>query len=184
MARVLLIRHCQSTGQRTDSPLTSLGRQQAVTLAAWLQERSIDRIISSPFQRAVDSIQPFATQSGLEVEVDERLAERALGGGWFATRQEMLDAVRAVMEDPELRLEGGETGLEVTARGWPALIEALDRSNAVTALVAHGLMNSHLLSDIDGTAGYDMWLAMTNPDVFDVWRDVEGLHYRHLWDEA
>jgi broad specificity phosphatase PhoE len=50
MARILLIRHCQSTGSSDDSPLTDVGREQAQKLASWLWVRGIDRIVSSPYQ--------------------------------------------------------------------------------------------------------------------------------------
>ena len=45
-------------------------------------------------------------------------------------------------------------------------------------------MNSHLLGHIDPCFGYTGWLAMTTPDVFDVWRDATGLHFKRLWEDA
>jgi 2,3-bisphosphoglycerate-dependent phosphoglycerate mutase len=183
MARVLLIRHCQSTGQGFDAPLSEAGHQQAIELSGWLTSCGIDRIVSSPFDRAVDTILPFAKGMGLEFELDKRLGERVLGA-WFETIEAHRDGVRLAMADREMRYGDGETGLDVTARGWPALIEALDGSNAVTALVSHGQMCAHLLREIDGTSGYDVWRAMTTPDVFEIWRDDEGsLHYRRLWEK-
>jgi 2,3-bisphosphoglycerate-dependent phosphoglycerate mutase len=183
VARVLLIRHCQTTGQGVDSPLTELGREQAIALAVWLQGRGVDRIVSSPFQRAIDTIAPFAVAAGLEVEVDERMAERNLGGGSYETVAELHEAVRAAMDDRELRHPGGETGLEIVARGWPALLEALDGPNLVTALVAHGQMNLHLLREIDPSFGFDAWRAMTTPDVFEIWRNGDGvIQCQRLWE--
>jgi 2,3-bisphosphoglycerate-dependent phosphoglycerate mutase len=182
LARVLLIRHCQTTGQSLDSPLTELGRAQALELAAWLVGRGIDRIVASPFQRALDSILPFAKDAGIDVEVDERLAERRLGGGFYPTRDERLAAVKAAMDDRHLRYGDGETGLEVVARGWPALREALDGSNALTAVVAHGQMNTHLLGQIDPSFAYEGWMAMTTPDVFEVSEGEDGVvQFQRLW---
>jgi 2,3-bisphosphoglycerate-dependent phosphoglycerate mutase len=169
-------------GQSHDSPLTELGREQAMALAVWLQGRGVDRIVSSPFQRAIDTIVPFATAAGLEVEVDVRLAERNLGGGWYETVAQLHEAVRAAMDDRELRHPGGETGLEVVARGWPALREALDGANGVTALVAHGQMNTHLLREIDPSFGFEAWRTMTTPDVFEVHSDDGVVEYRRLWE--
>jgi hypothetical protein len=96
----------------------------------------------------------------------------------------MFDAVRAAMADYDLRHEGGESGRQVLERGWPALVEALDGSNALTAVIAHGQMNSHLLGNIDPSFGYEGWAAMTTPDVFEVWRDTAGLHFKRLWTET
>jgi 2,3-bisphosphoglycerate-dependent phosphoglycerate mutase len=47
-----LVRHCQSSGQAPDAPLTALGRQQAEQLAAWLRPLGVARIVSSTYLRA------------------------------------------------------------------------------------------------------------------------------------
>jgi 2,3-bisphosphoglycerate-dependent phosphoglycerate mutase len=73
-----LVRHCQATGQEPDAPLTERGKQQAIVLADWLGAVSIERIISSPFVRAYQSVVPLSDRLGLTIEVDERLVERVL----------------------------------------------------------------------------------------------------------
>ena len=185
MARVLLIRHCQSTGASYDCPLTEAGHAQATELASWLANHGIDRIVSSPLQRAIDTVAPFAKTAGLEIELDERLRERQLGDVRYPTQDEFFAAVRASIEDRTLRYDGGETGLEVTARAWPALIAALDGANAVTAIAAHGQLITHLLRDIDDAFGFEAWKAMTTPDVFEIQRDTDAISYRRLtWDRS
>lgn len=169
MARVLLIRHCQTTGTLAESPLTEVGHTQAAQLATWLAGRGIDRIVASPAERALETVRPFATSAGLELELDPRLVERRMPR--YPAFDTFLEGVRGAMEDRTLRPDGGETGLEVTARAWPALIEALDRGNAVTVLASHGQLAAHLLREIDGGSGYEVWRAMTMPDVFEIWRD-------------
>src|SRR5688572_21382147 len=62
-----LARHCQSSGQEPDAPLTALGRQQADQLGAWLLPRGIVRIVSSPYLRARQSVEPLARQLGIAV---------------------------------------------------------------------------------------------------------------------
>ena len=169
MARVLLIRHCQTNGKLAESPLTEVGHTQAAQLATWLAGRGIDRIVASHAEGAIDTVRPFATATGLELELDPRLVERRMPR--YPTFETFLEGVRAAMEDRTLRPDGGETGLEVTARAWPALIEALDRENAVTVLATHGQLAAHLLREIDGSSGYELWRALTMPDVFEIWRD-------------
>jgi broad specificity phosphatase PhoE len=77
---LLVVRHGQTAanaaGQllgRADVPLTDTGRQQAKALAAALAP--VDRVISSPLQRARDTAAAF----GLPVEVDERWTELDYG---------------------------------------------------------------------------------------------------------
>ncbi len=138
-------------------------------LATWLAHRGIDRIVSSPAERAIDTVRPFATLAGLEIEIDPRLVERRMPR--YPTYETFLEGVRAAMEDRALRPDNGETGLEVTARAWPALIDALDRDNAVSVLASHGQPIAHLLRELDEGSGYDMRKSMTMPDVFEIWRD-------------
>jgi 2,3-bisphosphoglycerate-dependent phosphoglycerate mutase len=77
MSRLLLIRHCESSGQAPNAALTPRGMEQANELARWLQlSHLIDHVISSPYLRALQTIEPFAAVAGLSVEQDARLAER------------------------------------------------------------------------------------------------------------
>ena len=75
-----VVRHGQTAanaaGQllgRADVPLTDLGRRQAESLAAAL--RPVDRVISSPLQRARDTAAAF----GCPVEIDDRWTELDYG---------------------------------------------------------------------------------------------------------
>jgi broad specificity phosphatase PhoE len=77
---LLVVRHGQTAanaaGQllgRADVPLTETGRQQAVALAAAVGP--VDRVISSPLQRARDTAGAF----GLPVEIDDRWTELDYG---------------------------------------------------------------------------------------------------------
>lgn len=56
-------------------PLTKKGRKQADAVAQRLQNRGIERILSSPYQRCVESVEPLAKLIGAKVEVTEALAE-------------------------------------------------------------------------------------------------------------
>jgi len=64
MKEILLVRHAAATGQGADAPLTSDGYLQANALADLLLERKIERVIASPFRRAVESGAPFCRRAG------------------------------------------------------------------------------------------------------------------------
>lgn len=77
---LLLIRHAEPErvppGPRPADPgLTPAGRAQAEALAAWLADERIDRVVSSPLRRAVETAEPLAAVHGLAVDVDDDLAE-------------------------------------------------------------------------------------------------------------
>ncbi len=80
---VYLVRHAHAgnragwRGEDADRPLSDRGHAQAVGLAHRLGVRGIERISSSPARRCIQTVEPLADELGLEIELDERLAEGA-----------------------------------------------------------------------------------------------------------
>jgi 8-oxo-(d)GTP phosphatase len=65
-------------------PLSTKGERQAKGIAAMLAGRDIDVIVTSPYVRCRQTVQPLAEELGLEVSEDEALAE---GAGGRASRE-------------------------------------------------------------------------------------------------
>jgi 2,3-bisphosphoglycerate-dependent phosphoglycerate mutase len=166
MPRLLLIRHCQAAWSEDQvlRPLSELGVIQAKELSAWLQRRwPVDAIVSSPYHRAIQTIRPFATASGLGITLDERLRERDTP--FLPAGVDHIAATEACFADHSLRLGSAETGLEAQARGWAVIESALQSGYELPALATHGQLLSFTLARIDGTSGVERWRAMTTPDV-------------------
>lgn len=160
-----LVRHCQSSGQAPDAPLTPLGHAQAERLAETLGDLKFARIVSSTFLRAQQSVGPLSQRLGLVLEFDARLIERNL-------TPEPLDdwrgALQAAWDDHDLALPGGESGRAATARGLAALRDILAGDRVPAVVVTHGNLLSLLLHAFDGRPGYATWEALSNPDLFEV----------------
>lgn len=80
---LLLIRHAHA-GSRRDwvgddrvRPLSPKGRRQARSLVAQLDPWAPARVLSSPYQRCVETVNPLADELGLKVEEVDDLAEGA-----------------------------------------------------------------------------------------------------------
>jgi 8-oxo-dGTP diphosphatase len=80
---VLLIRHGHAgnrkewQGEDRLRPLTPKGNRQALALPRRLERWPPARILSSPYLRCVQTVQPLADEFGLKVEEVEELAEGA-----------------------------------------------------------------------------------------------------------
>src|SRR5882762_4663288 len=78
---LLLIRHALPVriegeeGTAADPELAELGHEQSTALAAYLAGEHIDELYVSPLRRALQTAEPVAAQLGLEMKVDEELAE-------------------------------------------------------------------------------------------------------------
>jgi uncharacterized phosphatase len=116
MEKIYFVRHGESeanverkfAGQKEDSPLTELGREQAKQAALDLLHYNyqIDRVISSPLARAYKTAQILIKEAGLdlEIEIDQRLAEYDMGSLTGTTyhkinSRELISAEGA--EDPQ-----------------------------------------------------------------------------------
>lgn len=127
---ILLLRHVEAgdrdawDGDDRTRPASPLGRRQADALIAQLADHAIDRIVTSPYTRCVDSVLPLAATRELHVEPDEVLAEgsptdviRALLRGLDG--QDILlcshgDVIGAAITD--LDAQGVDVGSDAT---WP-----------------------------------------------------------------
>lgn len=78
---IFLYRHA-AAGDRTkwngndrERPLTKKGKRQASAFAEAMVGRGIERVVSSPYERCVQSVAPLANVVGTKIEVDEALSE-------------------------------------------------------------------------------------------------------------
>jgi probable phosphoglycerate mutase len=142
-AEVWLVRHGETEWSRdgrhtgiTDLPLTPRGEEQAGLLRDRLAGASVDRVVSSPLQRA----QRTAELAGLHVdEIDADLHEWRYGDYEGVTTPQIRETVPGwtVWTHP---CPGGESGAEVAARCDRVIARCRERGGR-TLLVAHG----HLL---------------------------------------
>jgi len=158
---IYLIRHCQATGQAPEAELTEVGKKQAKDLSEFFQQRQVVHFVSSPFMRAIQSIEPAAKQLGLPIVIDGRLAERILSS---EDLPDWMKKLEASFNDEELKFSGGESGKEATTRAMAALSDMKHGTAAVT----HGNLLGLLLKSIDPRYDFSTWQKLTNPDVFKV----------------
>ena len=153
---VYLVMHCQATGQERDAELTEEGKEQAKELRRFFEKRNIKHIISSPFTRAIQSIKPTADSRGLQVEIDDRLAEHRLIS---KNIKDWLERLKESFRDMNLKMAGGESSREVT-KGRREVIETATDG---TVLATHSNLMGLLLIRIDSMYGFKEWKELSPP---------------------
>ncbi|HAP76899.1 MAG TPA: hypothetical protein DCR14_12535 [Acidimicrobiaceae bacterium] len=92
-----LVRHAKAgdrsrwVGDDRDRPLTGKGEAQAAALAARLAPLCTGDVVSSPYLRCVQTVEPLAAATGRTVRADERLAEDTGFAGALALIGELPD---------------------------------------------------------------------------------------------
>jgi 2,3-bisphosphoglycerate-dependent phosphoglycerate mutase len=186
---LILVRHAQSAPDpalpERDWPLSDKGRAQAIALAPVLAELGVDALASSPYVRAIETLRPYAEQTGLPIAVDEDLRERALGG-WMPNIADVEAAVRRMHADLDFMLEGGESGRACVSRFEAALARTVAANRGRTVAVgSHGGVLGHLLARQSVRLPEAFWQRIRNPHVF-VFDAADGLNWvdEHTFDGA
>ncbi|MDM5236608.1 MULTISPECIES: histidine phosphatase family protein [Bacillus cereus group] len=182
MKKIIVIRHCSATGQERDAELTVTGKNQANILATFLLENhlQIDHIISSPFVRAIDSIRPYALQTKLSIQEDERLAERVLSD---APMDDWMQKLESTFTNIDIAFSGGESTKQAMDRAISLIQDILKLEHDTTLLITHGNLLTLILKHFDSTIGFSEWKTLTNPDMYEITIDE---HYiiKRLWNES
>lgn len=140
---------------RTDLPLSPRGRREAEALAQALRGRRVDRMVSSPKKRALETAEAISAALGLDVEIDSDLREIDFGEWEGRSFHEIcLQDHEAVERWAEFDLDfappGGEAIGDFLTRVRTALGRLTgDPSNSVLA-VAHGGVVRHALCQVLG----------------------------------
>lgn len=175
---IYVIRHCKAEGQSPDASLTDEGIVQAKALAAFLSGRQIDYIVSSPFKRAVKTIEPFAKKLGIDIEVDDRLRERALSS---TQMPDWLEKLKATFLDMDLQYEGGESSNEAMKRIVKVIDDIASGGSDNAAIVTHGRIMSLLLHYYNPAFSFEQWKGLSNPDVYRLCITQDDSFLEHLW---
>jgi 2,3-bisphosphoglycerate-dependent phosphoglycerate mutase len=151
---LLIIRHgephreARTDGRPADPSLTSRGQAQAQRLIDWLVDEPIDAIWSSPMARARETAAPLAEHRGIEILVDERLAEYDRSSSEY-TPVEVLkaegDARYLALAHGDLSAYGidGEEFIAEVAGAFEAIV-ATHPSQTVAVFCHGGVVNAYL----------------------------------------
>ncbi|NIK11627.1 histidine phosphatase family protein [Alkalibacillus almallahensis] len=156
---IYIIRHAQATGQEPEARLTTIGEQQAYSLAKFLNQYKIDRIITSPFIRAVHTIEPFAREHGYPIELDRRIGEGLINERQFSRWLTHLTNQFQDVSFTPIETDSPENKRE---RAIEAIEDIKKESNTSTAIVSHGGIIPLLFHHFGYGAAFS---RLTNPDV-------------------
>jgi probable phosphoglycerate mutase len=140
----------------TNVQLSDEGREQVRRLAARLQTEKIGAVYASPLDRTMESARILAAPHKLEVQPRDGLREISHGHWEQMTRKEVEEAfpeeAAAWEKDPyTFAPTGGESGLAVTARALPLLMDIVRAHPGSNILVvSHKATIRLLLSSLLG----------------------------------
>jgi 2,3-bisphosphoglycerate-dependent phosphoglycerate mutase len=164
---VFFIRHAESffiPNMERERGLTEKGKEDALKIINLLNNERIEVWISSPYQRAVQTISCLANEQKKEIVLVEELREREIGtipeGGFEAAK-------KRVYEDFDYAFPSGESSRQAQDRAVTALKRILQENCGRQLVIGtHGDIMTLMLNDFDKKIGYEFWKSSTMPDIY------------------
>ncbi|MCT4781141.1 MULTISPECIES: histidine phosphatase family protein [Exiguobacterium] len=166
MTTIYLVRHAHSTysAEEETRPLSERGMVDAKQLLSLFREIKIDDIYASPYQRAIETVQPLAEQRELTVHEAADFRERVLAPGRL---DDFRHAVQFVWEHPTENPYGGESNEEAKQRIVQGIRQILTKHENETVVIGtHGNIMVLLMQFFDPAYDYDFWKTLKMPAVY------------------
>lgn len=155
MNKIYFVRHAKpdfSVHDDLTRPLTDKGIIDSKNICEFLKEKSINKIYSSPYKRAIDTIKELAQNLSIKIEVVDDFRERKISNIWI---EDFNKFSKSQWENFEYKLNDGESLNEVQFRNIKALHKILnENSNQNIVIGTHGTALSTIINYYDKTFDY------------------------------
>lgn len=182
---VYFVRHAESPfieGMERTRGLSEKGTRDSLEISNILKTKRIDVILSSPYERAIQTIKPLADELNQTVILYEGLRERALGDiGEVSFKQ----AKQKLYTDFHYKYSLGESSEEAQERAINELNAILTKyEGRAVVLGTHGDIMTLMLNYFDDQYGIEFWESTSMPDIYELQFNKNNLEQvRRIWDE-
>ena len=111
--KIYFVRHAKPNYDNHNDRLRELtvtGTEDAKKVAEFLADKQIDMVLSSPYRRAIDTVQPFARAVFMPIVAVEDFRERTIADEWI---EDYDGFCQKQWQDFDYKLPGGESLNEV-----------------------------------------------------------------------
>ncbi|MED1058961.1 histidine phosphatase family protein [Bacillus mycoides] len=166
MTTIYFVRHAHSTytKEERERPLSDKGHIDADNVIHLLKEEHIDVVISSPYKRAIQTVQGIANTYNLSIQLEEDLRERLLSKEPVTA---FNDAIQKVWEDWTFAYEGGESNDVAQRRAVLCMQNILGKYKGKNIVIGtHGNIMVLLMNYFDSKYDFQFWKTLHMPDVY------------------
>ncbi|MGN7356234.1 histidine phosphatase family protein [Paenibacillus sp. SAF-054] len=185
-----LVRHADSAytpGRERERGLSDQGFEDVHRVQELLRNEEMDAFYSSPYRRAVQTVNEAALAAGKQLVLVEDLRERSLAEEHFCVKGEHFqDMKKRLYDNFDDAYPGGESSAEAQRRGVQAILGILDRHAGHQVVVGtHGDIMTLILNHFDRSYGYDFWRSTSMPDIYKLEFEAQQLkRVTRCWDSG
>lgn len=183
-----MVRHAESPysdGTERTRGLTDKGWLAVEKVTEVLMGEGIDRIVSSPYARAILTVEGLAKQLNLTVESYENLRERHfMREDIRLSNEEFMTTLISKFDDLDFAFPGGESNRECQRRAVDVLSTIIAESKGKKIVIGtHGNVMTMMMKHFDASYGYDFLSQTSKPDIYKlVFDELELVEVIRLWE--
>ena len=163
MTTIYFVRHAKPNYQNHNDrlrELTEKGLEDSRSVTAFLSDKKIDLILSSPYRRAIDTIKNFADKNEMPILIVDDFRERKVDTAWI---DDFESFCKSQWEDFNFKLPGGESLKEVQSRNIRALKKILQKYKGKNIVIGtHGTSLSTIIHYFNHSFGYENFQEIRN----------------------
>ncbi|AFU12363.1 Phosphoglycerate mutase [Bacillus thuringiensis MC28] len=166
MTTIYFVRHAHSTytKEERERPLSEKGHCDAENVTRLLKDGHIDVVISSPYKRAIQTVQGIANTYNVSIQIEEDLRERLLSS---EPVEDFNDAIENVWEDWTFAYEGGESNDVAQKRAILCMQNILEKYKGKNIVIGtHRNIMVLLMNYFDSKYDFQFWKTIQMPDVY------------------
>jgi 2,3-bisphosphoglycerate-dependent phosphoglycerate mutase len=183
LTNLYFVRHAHSTytPDELGRPLSESGFADAMKVTDFLKTEGIDIVVSSPYKRAVQTVDSIAEFIDKDVEIIDGFKERTLT---TVPAIEFSHAITKVWEDYNFSWQGGESNYIAQKRGVEATYHVLEKYKDKNVVIGtHGNIMVLIMNYFDRQYDFTFWRNLDIPDIYKLTFDGRELRsVKRLWE--
>ncbi|MBP2242835.1 2,3-bisphosphoglycerate-dependent phosphoglycerate mutase [Cytobacillus eiseniae] len=183
LTNLYFVRHAHSTYTPDEAgrPLSDRGFTDANTVTNLLKKENIDIVFSSPYRRAIQTVEGMAKYLNKEIVLVDDFKERLLAENPV---KDFTAAITKVWKDDNFSWEGGESNKTAQKRGVYATLQVLENYPGKNVVIGtHGNIMVLIMNHFDRKYGFGFWKELEMPDIYKLSFDGKKLvHVKRIWE--
>ncbi|MGW6192682.1 histidine phosphatase family protein [Bacillus cereus] len=177
MTTIYFVRHAHSTytKEERERSLSEKGWLDAQNITSLLKDEKVDVVISSPYERAIQTVEGIANANKLSIQLEEDLRERLLSK---EPVEDFYDAIQKVWEDWTFAYEGGESNDVAQRRAVLCMQNIMGKYKGKNIVIGtHRNIMVLIMNYFDSKYDFQFWKTLHMPDVYKLTFNSDRLVY-------
>lgn len=184
MTVIYFVRHAHShyNADECNRPLSNKGFKDRDRVTSLFENTNIHTIYSSPYKRAIQTVEGIALEHKLQINTIDSLKERLLSN---ENLSDFDAAIHQVWSHSNFAFDGGESNESAKERAITALQKIiLAHPNDNIVIGTHGNIMVLMMQYFDDQYDFSFWKKLSMPDVYQLtFKHFVLSDVRRIWKE-